>query len=242
MEVWGLKIRYSGLIGIILLALLASISLGLSQDSPSLPVDLTMNGTDDAGMASGGNNTSVANSVTDSIATAAPPNVQGIWKVSLAGVEIIMALNQSGESLFGVAKSEGDLPWNGAVAGSLSGGEIHISLASMPDKVLTSTYLSGTVEGDSITGSYVRSDSSGSAARGRLTATMISSDTSAYTPAAVETVQEPAPAESAPQITSTAESANPEQSTVQEKKSKFRDVTELAKGIDPNILPRMASL
>jgi len=239
-----LKIRYSGLTGIILLALLASISLGLAQDSPSFSVDRTMNGTDDAGMTSGVNNTTVANSVADSIATAAPPSVQGIWKVSLAGVEIIMALNQSGESLFGVAKFEGDLPWNGAVAGSLSGDEVHISLASMPGKVLTSTYLSGTVEGDSITGSYIRSDSSGSAAMGRLTATMINPDTSVYTPAAVETVQEPAPAEqqSAPQITSTAESTSPEQPTVQEKKSKFKDVTELAKGIDPNILPSMAPL
>jgi hypothetical protein len=241
MEVWGLTIRYSGSIGIILLALLASISFGLAQDSPSFPVDRTMNGTDDAGMASGVNNTSVANSVADSIATASP-SVQGIWKVSLAGVEITMALNQSGESLFGVAKFEGDLPWNGAVAGSLSGDEVHISLASMPVKVLTSTYLSGTVEGDSITGSYVRSDSSGSAARGQLTAIMINPDTSAYTPAAVETVQEPAPAESAPQITSTAQSTSLEQPTVQEKKSKFKDVTQLAKGIDPNILPSMASL
>ncbi len=73
---------------------------------------------------------------------------------------------------------------------------------------------------------------------------MINPDTSVYTPAAVETVQEPAPAEqqSAPQITSTAESTSPEQPTVQEKKSKFKDVTELAKGIDPNILPSMAPL
>ncbi len=138
MEVWGLKIRYSGLIGIILLALLASISLGLAQDSPSFPVDQTMNGTDDAaGIASGVNNTTAAGS----IAAVAPLSVQGIWKISLAGVEITMALNQSGESLFGVAKFEGDLPWNGAVAGSLSGDEVHISLASMPGKVLTSTYL-----------------------------------------------------------------------------------------------------
>ena len=236
-----MKIRYSGLMGIILLALLASISFGLAQDAPSFPVDQTTNGTDDAaGIASGVDNTTAA----DSIAAAAPPSVQGIWKVSLAGMEIIMALNQSGESLFGVAKFEGDLPWNGAVAGSLSGDEVHISLASMPGKVLTSTYLSGTVEGDSITGSYIRSDSSGSAARGQLTATMINPDTSVYTPAAVETVQEPAPAEqqSAPQITSAAESTSPEQPTVQEKKSKFKDVTELAKGIDPNILPSMAPL
>ncbi len=234
-----MNIRYSDLMGFILLALLATISFGSAQDASSFTVDQAMRETDAAGTFSGSNNTTAA----DNIATAAPPSVQGIWKVSTASMEITMALNQSGESLFGLAKFEGDLPWNGAVAGSLSGDEVHLSLAAMPGSVLTSTYLSGTVEGDSMTGSYVRSDSNGNAARGQFTAAMINPDTSAYTPAVVEPIQEPAPPEqqSPPPVTGDEQSTSPEQPTVQEK-SKFRDVTQLARQIDPNILPSMAAL
>ncbi len=172
--------------------------------------------------------------------TKTPEIVQGIWKVSLAGNDVIMALNQSGESLFGLAKFEGDDPWNGAVAGSLSGNEIYLSLAAIQGDVLASTFMSGTVVEGSIAGIYVRSESSGHAARGELSATMISPDTSDYTPAkvdAVETVQEAAPLAQ--------QSANATKATEQHaasSTSKFKDVTQLAKGINPNILPRMAPL
>jgi len=172
--------------------------------------------------------------------TKTPEIVQGIWKVSLAGNDVIMALNQSGESLFGLAKFEGDDPWNGAVAGSLSGNEIYLSLAAIQGDVLASTFMSGTVVEGSIAGAYVRSESSGHAAKGEFAATMISPDTSGYTPAkvnAVETVQEAAPLAQ--------QGANGAQTTEQpaaSSTSKFKDVTQLAKGINPNILPRMAPL
>ncbi|NMC11012.1 MAG: hypothetical protein GYA39_08590 [Methanothrix sp.] len=172
--------------------------------------------------------------------TKAPIIVQGIWKVSLAGIDVIMALNQSGQSLFGLAKFEGDDPWNGAVAGSLSGNEIYLSLAAIQGDVLASTFMSGTVVEGSIAGAYVRSESSGHAAKGEFAATMISPDTSGYTPAkvnAVETVQEAAPLAQ--------QGANGAQTTEQpaaSSTSKFKDVTQLAKGINPNILPRMAPL
>jgi hypothetical protein len=231
-----LRIRYSGLTGIVLLVFL----ILLAQVASSDPGNQTMNAKDDgAGAASMVNNTTAA----ESMAATAPPSVQGIWKVTMAGVEIIMALNQSGDSLFGLAKSEGDDPWNGAVAGSLSNDEVHLSLASMPGKRLTSTYLRGTVNDDLMTGSYIRSDSSGKAAKGEFTATMIP-DASGYTPAVVEAVQETAPSQqqSGSQNASTAESISPEQPAVQETASKFKSVTELAKGINPNILPSMAPL
>jgi hypothetical protein len=155
-----------------------------------------------------------------------------------------MALNQSGESIFGRAKFEGDNPWNGAVAGSLAGNSVHLSLAAMQGDVLSSAYLGGTIEGDSLTGSYVRSDSRGKAARGDLSATLISPDTSGYAPAAVASaVQTVSPTaaskESAqPAVNITETAAQPAVAAP----SKFKDVTQLAKGIDPNILPRMAQL
>ena len=228
-----MRIRYSGLTGIVLLILLAQVA-------SSYPGNQTMNAKDDgAGAASTVNNTTAA----ESMAATAPPSVQGIWKVTMAGVEITMAVNQSGDSLFGLAKSEGDDPWNGAVAGSLSNDEVHLSLASMPGKKLASTYLRGTVKGDLMTGSYIRSDSGGNAAKGEFTATMIP-DASGYIPAVVEAVQETAPSQqqSGSQNASTAESISPEQPAVQETASKFKSVTELAKGINPNILPSMAPL
>lgn len=176
--------------------------------------------------------------------TRTPIIVQGIWKVSMADNDVIMALNQSGESIFGLAKFEGDNPWNGAVAGLLSGNEIYLSLAAIQGDVLASTFMSGTVVEGSITGVYVRSESSGYAAKGDLSATMISPDTSEYTPAAVNnvgTVQEAAPLAQQ----STEQGANVTQTTEQpaaSQMSKFKDVTQLAKGINPNILPRMAPL
>ncbi|MDD4653157.1 MAG: hypothetical protein PHQ34_13135, partial [Methanothrix sp.] len=177
---------------------------------------------------------------------AAPVSVQGIWKISMAGTDIIMALNQSSESVYGRAKFEGENPWNGAVAGSLSGNSIHLSLAYLQGDVLASAYLAGTIEGDSFVGSYVRSDSSGKAARGDLAATMISPDTSGYTIASVAPAVESVPETEA----SAAESAQPTavnitESAAQPAKnvpSKYKDVTQLAKGIDPNIMPMMAPL
>jgi hypothetical protein len=72
---------------------------------------------------------------------------------------------------------------------------------------------------------------------------MISPDTSSYTPAVVTT---------APLQTVQTEQVNTEQkneappkeepTAVSESASRFKDVTKLAKGINPNILPRMAPL
>jgi hypothetical protein len=166
--------------------------------------------------------------------------VQGIWKISLGEKDIVAAINQSGESLFGLAKFEGDNPWNGAVAGSLSGNAISVSLAAVEAETLDSTYISGTVEGDSMKGNFIRSDSSGRATRGEFTATLISPDTSGYTPAVIHTVS--TSSAETPQKIVEQNNATLPQPALPVAKSKFKDVTELARGIDPNILPRMANL
>jgi hypothetical protein len=176
-------------------------------------------------------------------------DIQGIWKLSLAGSEIIMAVNQSGDSLFGQAKFEGIDPWNGVIAGSLSGRAAHIALAALQGEVLVSTLMSGTVLDDSMDGSYVRSDSNGDAAKGEFTAVKISPDVAGYSPAQIETTPEVVPAEQTEEQAE--EQAQPEaesyvgsdaQPAVQTKSRSFKDVRELAKGIDPNIMPRHAPL
>ena len=103
-----------------------------------------------------------------------------------------MAVNQSAQSIFGLAKFEGDNPWNAALAGSLSANAVSFSLAAMEGEVLASTYISATLEGDTMKGFFIRSDSNGKASRGDFTATMISPDTSSYTPAVVTTAPLPA--------------------------------------------------
>jgi len=247
-----LKTRSLILMAIFLLTLTASAAFASAADSSTASANQTENQaalavdeTEATGVPGNATSSTSENASTAEISSpAAPVSMQGIWKVSLAGTDITMALNQSGESIFGRAKFEGDQPWNGAVAGSLSGSSVHLSLAALQGDVLSSVYLGGAVEGDSLTGSYVRSDSSGKAARGDLTATLISPDTSGYTPAAVAAAAETVPEtetsrESSPPAVNITESAAQQAETTP---SKFKDVTQLAKGINPNILPRMAAL
>jgi hypothetical protein len=97
-----------------------------------------------------------------------------------------------------------------------------------------------------MTGFFIRSDSNGKASRGDFTAIMISPDTSSYTPAVVTTA--PLPSVQTEQVSTEPknEAGSGEESkepvAVLESESRFKDVTVLAKGINPNIMPRMAPL
>jgi hypothetical protein len=111
-------------------------------------------------------------------------------------------------------------------------------------EALASTYISGTVEGDSMQGDFIRSDSSGRATRGVFSATLINPDTSGYTPAAIGTVAEPATQAAAEPSAPIAEQNNTAlpQQPAEETNGRFQDVLQLAKGINPNIMPRMAPI
>ena len=229
-----MKIRYFGVTSVLLLALLVSVCFGQVQDASTANASQLANDTANASSTAGADNSTHTSDRSSSA------SVQGIWKISLGEKDIVAAINQSGESIFGLAKFEGDNPWNGAVAGSLSGNAISVSLAAVEAETLDSTYISGTVEGDSMKGNFIRSDSSGRATRGEFTATLISPDTSGYTPAVIHTVSTSS-AETTQKIVEQNNATLP-QPALPVAKSKFKDVTELARGIDPNILPRMAAL
>lgn len=238
-----MKRRYSGVTSVFLLALLVSVGFGQEQDASTADASQLANDTVNASSADG-----VDNSIPTSESTSSA-SVQGIWKISLGDMDIVAALNQSGESIFGQAKFEGYNPWNGAVAGLLSGNAISVSLAAVETEILASTYMSGTVEADSMKGSFVRSDSSGKATRGEFTAILIGPDTSGYTPAVIRTVSNPVEesveesvAETPQLITAENNETVQTDMAVPETVSRFKDVTQLAKGIDPSILPRMAAL
>jgi hypothetical protein len=234
MEVLDLKIRYFGVTSVLLLALMVSVCFGQAQDASTANTSKLANDTANA------SNTTGADNSTHTGESRSSASVQGIWKISLGEKDIVAAISQSGESIFGLAKFEGDNPWNGAVAGSLSGNAISVSLASVEAETLASTHISGTVEGDSMKGSFIRSDSSGKATRGEFTAILISPDTTGYTPAVIQVVSTSS-AETPQKIVEQNKATLP-QPALPVAKSKFKDVTQLAKGIDPNILPRMADL
>jgi hypothetical protein len=215
-----MKIRWNGRIGLaalIFLTLIASHSV-LAESGENSP-----------------SNDSAAN--TTSTPTAELVNVVGIWNVSLSGIGITMALNQSGDSIFGMCKFEGATPWNGVLAGSLSGKAANIAMAALQGNVLVSIQMAGTISDDILQGSYVSYDSAGKVARGEVTGIMISPDVTDYAPAKVTAPLTPASASveqlqpsQMPQIAV----VNQNQTT---KKSRINDVTELARGINANILP-----
>lgn len=248
-----MKKRYSGVTSVFLLALLVSVGFVQAQDASTSDASLLANNTVNASSAVGVDN-SLPTSESASSESTGSASVQGIWRISLGDRDIVAALNQSGESIFGQAKFEGDNPWNGAVAGSLSGNAISVSLAAVETETIASTYISGTVEGDSMKGSFIRSDGIGKATRGEFTATLIGPDTSGYTPAVIRTVSNPV-AESVEESVEESVAETPQMITAEnnetvqqtdvaapETVSRFKDVTKLAKGIDPSILPRMAAL
>jgi hypothetical protein len=219
----ALMIRNFGLIAILLLTFSASISLVTAQD-----------------VSSGDNS-----SATQYDTSAASASVQGIWKASLGETEIIIAVSQSAQSLFGLAKFEGDNPWNGAVAGSVSANEVSLSLAAFDSLALASIYISAALDGETMKGFFVRLDSTGKASKGEFIANRISPDTSGYSP--IEVTAAPLSTDETVQVekeqtTELPVSEESEKTALPESVSRFKDVTKLAKGINPDILPRMAAL
>ena len=249
MEVWGLMIKKVSLIAIILIAISASITLAFAQGTSSIDSVSAMN---DSAVPDG----AIAQSNASDEGTSAPGNVtstsgsvQGIWKTTLGEKEVTLSMSQSGQSIFGLAKYEGDHPWNAALAGSMNANDVALAMAAADGDGVSSYFIGATLNGESMDGFFIRSDSSGKASRGKFSAILINPDTSGYTPASVETSASSAsPTEKAVAVqkseTAAADSSNESvvASSTTTASSRFKDVTELAKGIDPNIMPRMAPL
>ncbi len=194
-------------------------------------------------------------------------DLQGIWRFNLAETEVTVAISQSEDRIYGPCKFEGENPWNGVVSGSVSGKAVHIALVALQGAVLVSTAAEATIQDDTLTGSYVKADSEGNAALGELTAMKISADVSDYTPAKVESHAEitseattnakkttsavDQPEGGSGTMSSDETSDQPAQDSIQQtaqlgsrtqkgsyKKAQYHSVNDLAKGLDPNIMPR----
>ena len=168
--------------------------------------------------------------------------ISGIWTISLAGTDVTLAINQSGDMLSGSCKFEGDTPWNGVLAGSVSGTAVNIALAALQGEVLVSTEITGTVQEDSLKGSFVESSGNGNLSSGVATGTLISPDISDYTPAKVQAQttsgQQSTQTQQVQQSTQTQQVQQQPQQLGEQTKAQYKDVTQLALGLDPNIMPR----
>jgi hypothetical protein len=125
-------------------------------------------------------NTTPVSEINTSTLAAQLLDVQGMWNISLAETGITAAMNQSGDSIYGRCKFEGAEPWNGVIAGSLSGNSVNMAIAAMQGKVLVSTDITGTISDDVISGRYVSYDSDGNEASGKVTGTRISPEVADY--------------------------------------------------------------
>ena len=236
-----MMIRNLGLMAILLLTLSFVPAQNSSSDDASRMMNDTVTTVNAANVVKATEN----NTTTEVGMPTASVSMQGIWKATLGKKEIIMAVNQSAQSLYGLAKFEGDNPWNGALAGSLSANAVSFSLAALEGGAQAAIYISASLEGDSMSGFFIRSDSNGKASRGDFTATLISPDTSGYIPAVVTAAplpavqMKPASTEQKNEINASEEVEKP---ASVKSESRFKDVTTLAKGINPDILPRMAPL
>jgi hypothetical protein len=170
-------------------------------------------------------------------ATSTPTNMAGIWNVSLAGVGITIALNQSGDSIYGMCKLEGLKPWNGVFAGSVDGEAVNIAMAALQGDVLVSTLITGTISEYALQGSYVSYDSEGTQGNGQVTGIMISPDVTDYAPAQVSEVPLQGSASEEEEVQGVQQPQLTVGSQSQAEKSKMNDVTKLARGINANILP-----
>lgn len=186
---------------------------------------------------SAGNAAGQMNSSTETAAAAA--QVQGIWSISLKGIEqITLALHQDGNNLFGSAMSEADSLWNAVVLGQISGDRIELTLTSLQDKSIVSTKLIGTVESENFKGSFVEADDQGGADSGLFTAVLINPDLTAYAPAKVEPPAETSAVVSEASVAENTADASAATSKIQPTQlgnPKYRDVHTMAGTVPENL-------
>ena len=151
-------------------------------------------------------------------------SLEGSWIFSLEDAQIFMVVHQSGEALFGAAKSEDPEPWNAIVRGSISGDEVEMDILSIQNAALVSMNIMGTASEYEITGSFVRSDSNGNVASGDVTIIQISPDTSGYEPVEVAEQQKTETSDEVTNITDETETGSSQEDGFTDVRSMAHDV------------------
>jgi hypothetical protein len=138
--------------------------------------------------------------------------MKGIWSIS--GIEkeqIIMAMKQDGQDLYGAAKyePEGAQAWNAVAIGSVSGDNVSLVITALKGNDQVSTWLSGNVN-ETFSGKFFEVSGGNISLRGEFSATLVNPEITEYAPAkvAVPTSAQPAAQqESQPAVSSTTTSA-----------------------------------
>ncbi len=151
-------------------------------------------------------------------------SLEGSWIFSLEDAQIFMVVYQSGEALFGAAKSEDPEPWNAMVRGSIFGDEVEMDILSIQNAALVSMNIMGTASEYEITGSFVRSDSNGNFAGGDVTIIQISPDTSGYEPVEVAEQQKTETSDEVTNVTDETETGSSQEDGFTDVRSMAHDV------------------
>ncbi len=154
-------------------------------------------------------NSSIMDNESSNVSQSVPISSQSIldlsyiWSVS--GIEIdnvIMALNQENEILYGQAKYEpdGQGAWNAVVIGSVKEDNVDLVMTYLDDGSETSTRLNGTYDpsNQSIRGDLLKVKDGEISERGTFEAIWINPDTASYTPAVMPQKAEPSIVQSEP--------------------------------------------
>ncbi len=164
-----------------------------------------------------------------------PLKLSYIWSFEgLESGQVIMALNQSGNNLYGVAKYEPDRgrPWNGMIVGSIHEDSVNMVLTPLENGNTTSIKLSGVYSeiNQSIRGEFFQVSNGNISKKGPFNAIWINPDTSCFIRAIVK------PNEPANTISVSQAINRTSQETVQ-KKSRYYDVRQDANSIMTGICP-----
>lgn len=142
-----------------------------------------------AGLSLGQDISSSQNNTTNP--NAAVPNLMYIWAINgIENDQVIMALNQDGNDLFGQAKYEPENadPWNGVVTGSVSGDRVYLVITVLKGTEQVSTLLEGSFADGSISGKFFQTAGFNISNQGEFSAMWINPDLSSYTPAEVKEI------------------------------------------------------
>jgi hypothetical protein len=113
--------------------------------------------------------------------------MEGIWSISgIENEQIIMALKQDGQDLYGAAKyePEGAQPWNAVAIGSISENNVSLAITALKGNDQVSTWLSGNVN-ETFDGQYFEVSEGNISLRGEFRATLVNPEITEYAPAKV---------------------------------------------------------
>ena len=180
--------------GFITAAMSESLNKSKAMEKKTEPVSTgmqtTQSGNNRAPAADNGVTENVSDSTISETAKAASEiaKMKGIWSLTeIKQKQIMVALQQDGEDLFGQAKDEpeGGVARNAVVIGSVSGDNVALVITALEGKEQVSAWLNGTYADDTLNGKFFEVSNGKISNRGDFTATLVNPEISEYTPATV---------------------------------------------------------